>query len=681
MPPQPALEERPRRTFNEAAHKLGQWTVVSQPVPKQTEGPQLPADDDHRDVIAHAGKLVLALGALGVVYGDIGTSPLYAFQTAFFPKNYAATAVVSPESVYGVVSLIFWALTIVVSLKYAGFIMRAHNRGDGGIMALTALVQRRRIPHAAILIPLGIFGAGLFFGDGMITPAISVISSVEGLETVSPSFSHLVVPLALVILVGLFVVQRHGTDAVGWMFGPVILLFFGVIGLLGAKEIVKHPDVLQGLSPHWAVRFMVDHGGEGFLILGAVVLAVTGAEALYADRGHFGAAPIRRTWFGIVLPAVMLSYMGQAALTLHQPSLAASKAYNPFFQLVPSGLRLPMVILATFATIIASQAAITGSYSVARQAVQLGYLPRLKILHTSLLEGQIYVPLINWMLAAGVVTLVLVFQHSYRLTDIYGVAVTATFILNTILFLYVSRSLWRTPKWRLAILGAVFLTVETAFFTSNIAKVEHGAWLSLAVGLAYAFIMLTWRRGREIVTENRINSEGELSAFLDSLAWADPLRRVPGTAIFLNPGRNTTPLALRAEVERIHALQDKVIIVSLDRVSVPHVDPDQRFSTDFLGKGLFKVIFVTIRVGYRDRTDVPTALAEARKAGFLERNLDLEHAAYIVSRMTIVPSDAQGMHRWRKRLFVMMARNSTSPIDEFGLPTERTVMMGSQVSV
>jgi KUP system potassium uptake protein len=650
-------------------------------VPKQTEGPQLPADDDHRDVIAHAGKLVLALGALGVVYGDIGTSPLYAFQTAFFPKNYTATALVNTESIYGVVSLIFWALTIVVSLKYAGFIMRAHNRGDGGIMALAALVQRRNIPHAAILIPLGIFGAGLFFGDGMITPAISVISSVEGLNTVSSSFSHLVVPLSVVILVALFAVQRHGTGAVGWMFGPVILLFFAVIGLLGLKEIVKQPDVLQGLSPSYAVKFMADHGGHGFLILGAVVLAVTGAEALYADRGHFGAAPIRRTWFGIVLPAVMLSYLGQAALTLHHPRLAASSSYNPFFQLVPTGLRLPMVILATFATIIASQAAITGSYSVARQAVQLGFLPRLKIVHTSLLEGQIYVPLINWMLAAGVVTLVLVFQHSYKLTDIYGVAVTATFMLNTILFLYVSRSLWRTPKWQLAILGSVFLTVETAFFTSNIAKVEHGAWLSLAVGLVYAFVMLTWRRGREIVTENRINSEGALTAFLDGLSHADPLKRVPGTAVFLNPGRDTTPLALRAEVERLHTLPEKVIIVSLDRVSVPYVDPDQRYSTDFLGKGLFKIIFVTIRVGYRDRTNIPASLAEARKAGFLERNLDLEHASYIVSRMTIVPSDAPGMHRWRKRLFVAMARNSTSPIDEFGLPTERTVMMGSQVCV
>ena len=682
MPPEPALDERPRtaassrRTFNEAAHKLGQWTVVTQPVPKQTEGPQLPADDDHRDVIAHASKLVLALGALGVVYGDIGTSPLYAVQTAF-NGTYKATAHINQTNVYGVVSLIFWALTIVVSTKYAGFIMRAHNRGDGGIMALTALVQRRKVPHAAVLIVLGIFGAGLFFGDGMITPAISVISAVEGLNTVSSSFSHLVVPLSLVILIGLFAVQRHGTGAVGWMFGPVILIFFVVIGGFGLHQVVMHPAVLQGLSPSWAVRFMVNHGGHGFLILGAVVLVVTGAEALYADRGHFGATPIRRTWFLIVLPAVMLSYLGQSALILAHPSTAA----NPFFLMEPRALRVPMVVLATLATIIASQAAITGSYSVARQAVQLGFLPRLKILHTSLQEGQIYVPLINWMLAAGVVTLVLVFQHSNKLTDIYGVAVTGTFILNTILFLYVSRSLWRTPKWQLAILGSVFLFVETAFFTSNIAKVEHGAWLSLVVGLVYAFIMLTWRRGREIVTENRIGEEGALTGFLEALPRTEPLRRVPGTAVFLNPGRNTTPLALRAEVERIHALHEKVIIVSLDQVSVPHVDPDQRYSTDFLGKGLFKVIFVTIRVGYRDRTNVPGALAEARKAGFLERNLDLEHASYIVSRMTIRPTDGPGMQRWRKRLFVMMARNSTSPIDQFGLPTDRTVMMGSQVSV
>jgi KUP system potassium uptake protein len=668
-----------RRSFNEAAHKLGHWPVRPVPLPERPEPSSklAAASDDQRDVVAHAGKAVLALGALGIVYGDIGTSPLYSEQVIFTQHRDAAQAAVA-AGVYGVVSLIFWALMIVVSVKYAGFIMRAHNRGDGGIMALTALIQRRRVTRAAALVTLGIFGAGLFFGDGMITPAISVTSAVEGLKVVSPSLSHVVVPISLAILVGLFAVQRFGTGAVGWLFGPVILVWFGTIGGLGLKEVIVHPGVLQGLSPVWGVRFMADHGGAAFLTLGAVVLCVTGAEALYADRGHFGAGPIRRTWFGIVLPCVLLSYLGQAALIQHHPRTIS----NPFYLLVPAGWRIPMVVLATFATIIASQAAITGSFSVARQAVQLGFLPRLNIRHTSALEGQIYVPLINWMLAAGVVALVLAFQSSTKLADIYGVAVTGTFILNTTLFVAVAHSLWRTPRWRLTILAAVFLTVEVSFFTSNLSKVEHGAWLPLVVGLLYAFLMITWRRGREIVTRNRLTEEGPLEEFLDKLGSADPpIHRVPGTAIFLNPGKQTTPLALRAEVDRIHALHDRVVIVSLDQVSVPEVDPGDRFDVQTLGKGQFKVIHVTVRVGYQDRFHVPEALALARKRGLLERNLDLEHASYLVSRMTITESSTREMNRWRKKLFVTLARNAASPVDSFGLPSDRTVMMGSQVAI
>ena len=567
---------------------------------------------------------------------------------------------------------------IVVSIKYAGFIMRAHNRGDGGIMALTALVQRRKVPHAFVLVTLGIFGAGLFFGDGMITPAISVISAVEGLNVVDPSLSHLVVPIALVILVGLFAVQRYGTGAVGWLFGPIIMVFFTVIAVLGGKEVVAHPGVIQGLSPTWGVRFMLDHGVAAFLTLGGVVLCVTGAEALYADRGHFGAGPIRFTWFLIVLPAVLLSYLGQAALILAHPATVR----NPFFLLAPHALLVPLVVLATMATIIASQAAITGSFSVARQAVQLGFLPRLKIVHTSSTEGQIYVPLINWLLGFGVVALVIAFQHSAKLANIYGVAVTGTFVLNTILFLAVSRSMWHTPRWRLALLGALFLTVEIAFFSSNLSKVDHGAWLPLVVGLAFAFVMMTWRRGSLILTRNRIAEEGPLDQFLNELCDGDtPIHRVPGTAVFLNPGSKTTPLALRAEVERIHTLQEKVLLVSLERVSVPHVVPARRFRVERVGRGLFKVTHVEIRAGYRDRFDCPAALVQARKEGLLERNLDLEHASYVVSRMMITPTDSPGMHRWRKALFIAMARNAASPIEQFRLPPERTVMMGSQVQL
>ncbi len=667
-----------KRSFNEAAHKLGYWPVTTTPRRKET-GPsaalQAAADDD-RDVIAHAGRALLALGALGIVYGDIGTSPLYTEQVIF--SAHANAARPTAAGVYGVVSLIFWALVIEVSVKYAGFIMRAHNRGDGGIMALTALIQRRKIPRAALLVTLGIFGAGLFFGDGMITPAISVISAVEGLNVATPSLSHLVVPISLAILVALFAVQRYGTGAVGWLFGPVIMVWFAAIGVLGAREVVQHPGVVQGLAPIWGVRFMVDHGFAAFLTLGGVVLAVTGAEALYADRGHFGSGPIRFTWFSIVFPAVVFSYLGQAALIRAHPSTIA----NPFYLLVPSGGRIAMVILATAATIIASQAAITGSFSVAKQAVQLGFLPRLRIKHTSALEGQIYVPLINWSLCIGVAALVLWFKHSSKLANIYGVAVTGTFVLNTLLYLAVSRALWRTSKLRLIALGALFLTVEISFFLANIAKIGHGAWLPLGVGLLVAMVMITWRRGRDIVTRNRTEQEGSLGDFLSAACvMKPPLARLRGTAIFLNPGKQTTPLALRAMVEHNHAFHEKVVLVSVDTVSVPRVDESDRFAVEPLGERLFKVQHLTLRAGYQEKVNVPAALALARKRGLLERNLDLEHASYFVSRMTITPTEAPGMNRWRKRLFIMMARNGTTPIEAFGLPSARTVMMGSQVAL
>ncbi|MFZ1997670.1 MAG: KUP/HAK/KT family potassium transporter [Solirubrobacteraceae bacterium] len=638
------------------------------------------ATDDERDVVAHAGKAVLALGALGIVYGDIGTSPLYTEQFIFTAHGNAAHPNVA--GVYGIASLIFWTLMVEVSIKYGGFIMRAHNRGDGGIMALTALVQRKRIGRTFILVTLGIFGAGLFFGDGMITPAISVTSAVGGLGVVSPGLAHLIVPLSLAILVGLFAVQRFGTGAVGGLFGPVILIFFVVISIAGVHGILMHPGVIQGLSPIWAARFMIAHGVQAWLTLGGVVLCCTGAEALYADRGHFGASPIRMTWFGIVFPAVMLSYLGQAAFVLSHPRSVTTSSFNPFFQLIPHGLLVPMVVLATLATIIASQAALTGSFSVAKQAVQLGFMPRLRIIHTSNLEGQIYVPLINWFLCAGVAALVLVFQSSNRLGDIYGVAVTGTFILNTILFLAVARALWRTPRWRLAILGTLFLIVEVAFFTSNLAKIADGAYLSLAVGLVIAVVMMTWRKGREIVTENRNRVEGPLGEFLEGLCTAQPpIIRLPGTAIYLSPGSATTPLALRTLVEHNHAMHEKIVIVSITPVSIPRVDRSDRFTSERLGKGLFKVVHVNIRVGYRDGWNVPAALALARKEGYLDRNLDLEHASYFVSKMTIVPTGAPGMARWRKKMFVALARNAATPIEHFDLPRARTAMTNSEVAM
>ena len=674
-----------RRRFNEAAHKLGYWAPPDPSAQEQeSEATRKRFEalaDAQRDVIAHAGRAALALGALGVVYGDIGTSPLYTEQVIF--GSYKATAHITPAAAYGVVSLIFWALTIVVSTKYAGFIMRAHNRGDGGIMALTALLHRNRVVHGALLVTLGIFGAALFFGDGIITPAISVLGSIQGVQVATPALAHLIVPLSVAILLGLFVLQRFGSGTIGWLFGPVILVWFTAIGVLGLSELVKDPAVLQGLSPSWAVRFMVDHGVAGYLVLGGVVLAVTGAEALYADRGHFGAAPIRLGWFGIAFPALMLNYLGQAAFILHHPSLAKdASTFNPFYQMAPRWALWPMVILAAVATVIASQAAISGSFSVAKQAVQLGFLPRLRVLHTSKIEGQIYVPIINWALCIGVIALTLVFRSATKLGDIYGVAVTGTFILNTILFLAVARLIWGTRKRKLAPVAVLFLTVEVAFFSSNIAKIEHGAWLSLVIGLLISIVMINWRRGQEIVTHNRVTQEGPLNEFLDGLSSRQPpVIRVPGVAIFLCRDKHTTPLALRADVEYTHTLHEKVLIVSVDTVSIPHVEPFDRCAVEVLGRGLFKVFHLTARIGYHDELNVPDALALARKQGLLERNLDLEHASYFVSRITIAPTDAPGMQRWRKQLFITMARNASSPIDHFGLPADRTLMLGSQVAL
>jgi KUP system potassium uptake protein len=485
------------------------------------------------------------------------------------------------------------------------------------------------------------------------------------------------------ILIGLFILQRWGSGTIGSLFGPIMLLWFTTIAIVGLGQVVHEPAVFQALSPSWGLRFLVNHGVAGYLALGAVVLAVTGAEALYADRGHFGAGPIRLGWFGLALPALMLNYLGQGVWILHHPAAARDTGtFNPFFSMVPTWGHYPMVVLAAVATIIASQAAIAGSFSVARQAVQLGFLPRLKILHTSPLEGQVYVPVINWFLCLGVVTLTLVFRSSNRLSEIYGVAVTGTFILDTVLFMSVARLLWGTPRRRLIPIALLFLVVEVTFFSANVAKVEHGAWLPLAIGLVLSLVMINWRRGQVVVTRNRIAQEGSLEEFLDRCPDLKPLlTRVPGVAIFLNPSKDTTPLALRAEVEHMHTLQEKVMIVSVDNISIPHVDPFERFSVQQLGRGLYKVFHITVRAGYHDKLDVPALLQECRKQGLLQRNLDLEHASYFVSRIAITPTGGPPLRTGWKKLFIMMARNAASPIDHFGLPRERTVIMGAQVAV
>jgi KUP system potassium uptake protein len=671
VPPERKHHRRAKSALTDASGvTLRPWENVPTAKPEEPVEAVVGGDPD---VVLHAGKLVLALGALGVVYGDLGTSPLYTEQTIF---GLHAAHKITTDNVFGITSLIFWSLTLVVSFKYATLIMRAHNRGDGGGMALAMLIRRFKVPHALLLVTLGIVGASLFLGDGVITPAISVLSAVSGLSVVSPSFTHLVVPIALVILVLLFVIQRQGSALVGRLFGPVMLLWFFVIAVIGISGVVSDPSVVQALAPNWAVEFFINHGFDAFLTFGGVVLCVTGAEALYADRGHFGPAAIRLSWFSIVMPAVVLNYLGQSAhvLTHH------GDRGNPFFDSVPSWGLVPMVILATVATIIASQAVISGSYSVARQAMRLGYLPRLKIIHTSDFEGQIYIPVINWVLAAGVIVLVLIFQSSQRLANAYGVAVTGTFVLDTTLFLAVSHYIWKWPKRRLIGIGVLLLTVELMFLFSNLAKVLHGAWVPLLTALTLTSVMLIWNRGRKIVTHNRIEKEGPLDDFIKGLESADPpVTRVPGVGVFMSPGRDTTPLALRAAIEYTKSLQEKALIVTVVEASVPRVDDADRYLVEQVGPKSLGIRHFWIRTGYQEQTNVPTALRAARRELLLERELDLDDAAYFVSQIAVVADDDSEMPVWQEKLFLTMARNSSGAADHFGLPADRTVSIGAQI--
>ena len=625
-----------------------------------------------------AGVAVLTLGALGVVFGDIGTSPLYAMQTVFADSRVPLT----PAGVYGVISLVFWAVTIVVSLKYLTFVMRASNEGEGGIMALIALIQRlaaRGRLQAGALIVLGVFGAALFYGDGMITPAISVLSAVEGLEVVAPSLELLIVPITLAILAVLFAIQRFGTGAVGRFFGPVVGLWFAALGIAGLAKVIGDPGILRALSPTYGAAFFADHGLAGFLTLGAVVLAITGAEALYADMGHFGRPAIRRAWFGLVFPALMLNYLGQGALLLESPEARES----PFYLLFPGWSRIPMIFLATAATVIASQAVISGAFSVTRQAVQLGFLPRLTIRQTSSEEiGQIYVPAVNWGIFAAVVARVVGFGSSAALAAAYGVAVTATLAIDTVLFFVVVRYLWRRPGWLVAAGLIGFLTVDLAFFAATLPKIPDGGWFPLVIAAAILVLLLTWQRGRGIVTERRTEEEGPLRAFVEEVHAKEPgVYRAPGTAVFLNPGKETTPLALRANVEHNNTLHEHVLILSVEPQRIPHVPESERLSVDDLGYHDDGITHLTARFGFQDSIDIPHTLRLAAASEQLERSVDVDGASYFLSRMTIVPTRDPTMPRWRKAIFVTLARNAASPVAYFGLPDDRTVVMGSNIEI
>lgn len=619
------------------------------------------------------GRTLLALGALGVVFGDIGTSPLYAVQAVFSIDNGAVRATTS--DVYGVISLIFWSITAVVSISYVAFVLRADNEGEGGVMSLAALTRRTSNPAGRgwpMLMLLGVVGAALFYGDSVITPAISVMSAVEGLAVPAPAVSHLVVPIGAVVLTLLFAVQRFGTGWVGRAFGPVMVVWFTSIGVLGLLAVVRSPRVLGALSPSYALSFVVERPVTAFIAMGAVVLAITGAEALYADMGHFGRPPISLAWFGLVFPCLVLNYLGQGATVLGDRAATA----NPFFLTVPETLRLPMVVLATAATVIASQSVISGAFSVSRQAERLGYLPRLTVRQTSAHEaGQIYVPVINWLLYAGVMLLLVSFRSSGKLATAYGLAVTGTFLMTTTLFLIHARTAWHWSPRQLLYFGVPIGGLELTYLAANMTKVTHGGWVPLLIAAAVILLMTTWRRGAHLITQRREALEQPLAEFLAEVD-ASHLARVPGTAVFLHVDDLTTPLALRANVTFNEVLHQQLLIVTIKPTAVPHVATRHRAVVHAVEGADVAITHVTLRYGLQDDTNVPAGLRVAARYGL---DVDPDAAFYYLSRISIERGRLRGMVTWRKRLFIAMAHNSANQVQYFRLPVSRTVIVGAQI--
>lgn len=620
---------------------------------------------------------LLSLTALGVVYGDIGTSPLYAMKQCFRmePGGPPGAAVPpTPDNVFGVLSLIVWALTMVVTVKYIFFIMRADNDGEGGILALLALIQQRlhRENDSArlmVLGALGLFGAALLYGDGVITPAVSVLGAVEGIDVATPALRHLVVPLSVVVLFVLFLFQRGGTTKIGRVFGPVMLLWFGSIALFGALEIAKEPSILKAMNPWYAVQFFENHGWRGIFILGSVVLAVTGAEALYADMGHFGRLPIRLAWAVYVFPSLLLNYFGQGALLLRDPA----SSFNPFYRLIPGGLIYPMLILATTAAVIASQALISGAFSLTHQAMQLGYSPRLTVTHTSKLEaGQIFIPQVNRALMVGSIALVLFFRSSSALASAYGIAVTGTMVITTILFTQIARRHWGWNRAQALLFLAVFLTIDGAFLVANVIKIESGGWFPLAAALAVYVMMTTWNNGRRAL--HTLLREGSLpiSLFLDDVKRRHP-PRVPGTAVFMTSDESGAPVVLLHHLKHNKVLHDQVVLLSVLTADVPEVPVQERVNVEPLGEGFYRVI---ARYGFMQQPNVPSIFPQCAPLGVKLRPAD---TSYFLGREQLIPTGRSKMARWRKKLFVIMSRNAQSATQFFGLPPNRVVELGAQI--
>jgi KUP system potassium uptake protein len=618
---------------------------------------------------------VLSLGALGVVYGDIGTSPLYALRECFGPEY---GILPTPQNVYGILSLILWALLLVVTVKYIVFILRADNRGEGGILAMLALIlQKEAGPKSRrfLLIAIGLMGAALLYGDGMITPAISVLSAMEGLTVVSDKFNPAIVPLSVLILFGLFFAQRFGTAKVGALFGPITFVWFSVLAWLGVRELVHAPEILLAINPWYAVRFFIDNGKAGFVVIGAVVLVVTGAEALYADMGHFGKRPIRLAWFVMVLPALLLNYFGQGALILRD----ASAVENPFFLLAPRVMLYPLIALATLATIIASQAMISGAFSITQQCIQLGYSPRMTIKHTSAREfGQIYIPEVNNILMVGCILMVLGFGSSASLAAAYGIAVTGTFILGTILYFVIALRRWHWPAWKAGLWFGVFLSIDIALFGASALKFIHGGWVPIFIAIAIFALMTTWKRGRAILTERMTDISLPMEHFLQDVG-ENPRARVPGTAVFMTSEPLGVPVVLLHHLKHNKVLHETVIILSIRTADIPETQRADRVAIEALNHGFFRVIAT---YGFMESPDVKEILQRCRDSGIAARPLD---TSYYLGREQLIPRSGPwkkgglSMNIARKKIYSVMARNARSATEYFQLPPNRVVELGTQI--
>jgi KUP system potassium uptake protein len=611
----------------------------------------------------------LIVSAIGVVFGDIGTSPLYALKEIFSGHH---PIPVTPENILGVLSLVFWAIMMLVSVKYVAIIMRADNRGEGGSLALLALITERAKNSglAWAVTMMGIFAAALFYGDSMITPAISVLSAVEGLELITPVLKPYVLPITAVVLTILFAVQQRGTGAVGKVFGPIMVLWFAILGVFGLIEIVQQPAVLAAINPLYGIHFIVAHPALAFLALGSVVLAVTGGEALYSDMGHFGRQPIKLAWFAFVLPALVLNYFGQGALLLTEPEAIES----PFYRLAPDWALIPLVVLATMATVIASQAVISGAFSVARQSVQMGFLPRMAIVHTSSHEeGQIFVPFTNWTLYLAVMALVFGFKSSSNLAAAYGIAVTGTMMIDTILIGFVMFLLWRWNVFLVALVAGSLLIVDAAFFAANAIKIPEGGWFPIAMGLISFMTLTTWRLGRKLVGEEMVKQSIPIRAFLDSVG--DDIHRVSGTAVFMTGTKEGVPAALLHNLKHNQVLHERVFLATVETTNTPNVPEIERIYLHAMGKGFYRVV---IRYGFMEDPNVPGALGECKKYG---EAFDMMETSFFLSRETIIPTFTHGMARWRARLFALMSKNATSATDFFKIPTNRVVELGTQLVI